>query len=129
MGRLRHWLYRPGPLMAVQIAAAAGFLLLWRFPSYAVTAIGISVLGLWGGFAYYCAVYYASNDGRRARNIGINEFLVGLGSFASLFVCNWFINLTGSVPVMYAVCGGALLVSAAAQWGVLTWKKARAPAF
>ena len=27
---------------------------------------------------------------------------------------------------MYAVCGGALLVSAAAQWSVLTWKKAGA---
>lgn len=129
MGRLRHWLYRPGSLMAIQIAAAAGFLLLWRFPSYTVAAIGISILGLWAGFAYYCAVYYASNDGRRARNIGINEFLVGLGSFTGLFVCEWFIHLTGSDTALYAVCGGALLVSAAAQWGVLTWKKTKAPAF
>ena len=59
----------------------------WRFPSYAVTAIGVSKMGLWAGFAYFCAVYYASNDGHRARNIGINEFLVGLGSFTGLFVC------------------------------------------
>ena len=129
-------LHGPAAALAVPARAAdgdpapcgAGLLLLWRFPSYTVTAVGISVLGLWGGFAYFCAVYYSSNSGHRARNIGINEFLVGLGSFASLFVCEWFINLTGSNAVMYAVCGGALLVSAAAQWGVLTWKKARAPA-
>jgi predicted MFS family arabinose efflux permease len=122
MGRLRHWLYRPGPLMAVQIAAAAGFLLLWCIPGYAFSAVGISILGAWGGFSFFCAVYYASNAGHRARNIGINEFLVGLGSFASLFVCDWFINRSG-VPAMYAVCGVALIVSAAAQWGVLAWKK------
>jgi predicted MFS family arabinose efflux permease len=128
MGRLRHWLYRLGPLMAIQVLAALGLLLLWRFPGYAVTAAGVSVLGLWAGFSYFCAVYYASNAGRRARNIGINEFLVGLGSSASLFLCEWFVRRTGSAPVMYAVCGGALLVSAAAQWGVLTWKKANAPA-
>ena len=121
---LRRWLYRRGPLMAIQLAAAAGFLVLWRFPSYTVTAIGISVLGLWGAFSYYCAVYYSSNAGHRGRNISVNEFLVGLGSFASVFVAEWFINLTGSDAVMYAVCAGALLVSVAAQWGVLAWKKA-----
>jgi predicted MFS family arabinose efflux permease len=123
MGRLRRWLYRPGPLMAVQLVAAAGFLLLWIFPGYRLSAAGISILGLWGGFSYFCAVYYASNDGRRARNIGINEFLVGLGSFASLFVCEWFMRRAGSDAVMYAVCGGALILSAAAQWGVLTWRE------
>lgn len=128
MGRLRHWLYRPGPLMAVQVPAALGLLLLWQFPGYPVTAVGISTLGLWAGFSYFCAVYYASNAGHRARNIGINEFLVGLGSFASLFLCERFIHRTGSASVMYAVCGGALLLSAAAQWSVLTWKKLRASA-
>ena len=49
MGRLRHWLYRRGPLMAVQVLAALALLLLWQFPAYAVTAAGISVLGLWAG--------------------------------------------------------------------------------
>jgi hypothetical protein len=125
--RLRRLLYRRAPLIAIQLAAAAVLLALWRFPNYWVTVVGISVLGIWAGFAYFCAVYYSSNSGHRARNIGINEFLVGLGSFASLFVCEWFINLTGSDAATYAACGGALVISAAAQWGVLTWKKA--PAF
>jgi predicted MFS family arabinose efflux permease len=123
MGRLRHWLYRPGPLVTIQVLAALGLLLLWQFPGYTVTAVGISALGLWAGFSYFCAVYYASNAGHRPRNIGINEFLVGLGSFASLFLCERFIHRTGSAQVMYAVCGCALLVSAAAQWGVLRRKK------
>jgi len=126
MGRLRHWLYRRGPLVAVQVLAALALLMLWRFPAYTVTAVGISVLGLWAGFSFFCAVYYSSNAGRRAQNIGINEFLVGLGSFASLFVCEWFIPNIGEAAVMYAVCGIALLISAAVQWGVLTWKKAGA---
>ena len=128
-------LHGPAAALAVSPRAAGGdparlpalaLLLLWRFPDYTVTAVGISVLGLWAGFSYFCAVYYASNAGHRARNIGINEFLVGLGSFASLFLCEWFIHRTGSAAVMYAVCGSALLVSAAAQWAVLTWKTARA---
>ena len=126
MYRLRHWLYRRRPLMAIQVLAALDLLLLWLFPSYAMTAVGVSILGIWTGFSFFCAVYYASNAGHRARNIGVNEFLVGFGSFAGLFICEWFIHRAGSVPVMYAVCGGALLVSAAAQWSVLTWQKARA---
>ena len=40
MGRLRHWLYRRGPLVAVQVLAALLLLLLWRFPAYTVTAVG-----------------------------------------------------------------------------------------
>ena len=34
------------------------------------------------GYAYFAAVYYASNSGRRSFNIGVNECLVGMGSFA-----------------------------------------------
>jgi len=123
MGWLRHWLYRPGPLMAIQVLAGLELLLLWRFSDYAVTAVGISILGLWGGFSFFCAVYYASNAGHRARNIGINEFLVGLGSLGGLFICEGFIHRAGSPAVMYAVCGAALLVSAAAQGTLLAWKR------
>ena len=125
VGRLRHLLYRVGPLVAIQGAAGGVFLLLWRFPSYALSVVGISALGVWAGFAYFCAVYYASNAGHRARNIGVNEFLVGLASFASLFICEWFMKRTGSVPVMYAVCGAALVISTVAQWGVASFVKAR----
>jgi hypothetical protein len=115
MVKVKHWLYRPGPLAAVQLFAAILLLLLWRFPAYAVAAPGIGLLGLWAGFMYFCAVYYASNAGNRSRNIGINECLVGLGSFAGLFVSEWFMTRLGDDAVMYAVCAGVLLLSIAVQ--------------
>jgi hypothetical protein len=115
---MRRLLYRAAPLVAVQLAAAAALLVLWQFPAYTASAVGISLLGIWTGFGYFCIVYYASNAGHRARNIGVNEFLVGLGSFAGLFVCEWFMKSGPPGPVMYAVCGVALTVSALIQWFV-----------
>ena len=127
MLRLRSLLYRFGPLLAVQLASAAVLFVVWQFPSYAVSAVGISVLGLWCGFGYFCPVYYAGNAGDRARNISINECLVGVGTIASLFVCEWFMSRPGASPaVMYAVCGAALLAACAAQWVVLMIGRRRA---
>ena len=48
----------------------------------AITAVAIILLGMYMGYAYFAAVYYASNSGRRSLNIGVNECLVGMGSFA-----------------------------------------------
>ena len=116
MLRLRHLLYRRWALLVVQGAAVFLLLCLWLIPGYVFSAIAISMLGAWAGFSYFCAVYYASNSGRRSRNIGVNEFLVGLGSFCGLFVSQWFMKQVGSDAVMYAVCAGAILVSATLQW-------------
>jgi MFS family permease len=116
MGWMRGWLYRPGPLVAIHLGAAVVLALMWLFPVYWVTAAGISALGLWGGFAYFCAVYYSSNAGHRSRNVGVNECLVGLGSVAGLFVCEWFIGKTNGVEIMYIVCAAALAVSAGVAW-------------
>lgn len=129
-GWLRGLLYRTGPFLAVQLAGGALLLALWFWPSFALTAVGISVLGLWTGFAYFCAVYYASNAGHRARNIGVNEFLVGLGSFLGLFICAWFMQRGdggADCTVVYAVCGVALLGSALLQ-GAITLARRSAPA-
>jgi hypothetical protein len=115
MVKARHWLYRPGILATVQLLAAALLIVVWRFPGYAVTAPGIGLLGLWAGFMYFCAVFYASNAGNRSRNIGVNECLVGLGSFAGLFVSEWFMTHLGDDAIMYAVCAAALLVSIGVQ--------------
>jgi MFS family permease len=119
MGRLRRWLYRPGPLMAIQLGAVAAFLLLCLFPNYALVTVVIAALGMWAGFTYFCVVYYACNYGNRARNIGINEFLVGLGSLVSPFVCQAVMRRSGSMSAMWAVCAAALALSCAAQWMVL----------
>lgn len=114
MGWMRQWLYRPGPIVAIHAGAAAVLAVLWLWPARWVTAVGIPVLGLWGGFAYFCAVYYSSNAGHRSRNVGVNECLVGLGSVAGLFVCEWFIDRTKQFEIMYIVCAVALAAVAVA---------------
>ncbi len=119
MVKAQRWLYRIEVLVAVQLLAAAGLAWLWVFPAYAVTAAGIGLLGLWAGFMFFCAVFYASNAGNRSRNIGVNECLVGLGSFAGLFVSEWFMTRLNDDAVMYAVCAAALVVSVAVQFGLV----------
>ena len=54
-----------------------------------------------------------------SRNIGINEAVVGLGSFAGLFVSEWFMRRMNNDALMYAVGAVALLLSATAQWFVI----------
>ena len=115
MVKARRWLYRADMLAAVQLLAAALLAWLWVCPAYAVTASGIGLLGLWSGFLYFSAVFYASNAGRRSRNIGVNECLVGMGSFAGLFVSEWFMTRLGDDAVMYAVCAAAIVVSVGLQ--------------
>ena len=44
-------------------------------------------------------------------NIGVNECLVGMGSFAGLFAVEWGEMLMGKDGGMYAVCAISLLVS------------------
>jgi hypothetical protein len=92
-------------------------------PSLPALLIALPVLGIWTGFAYFCAVFYAGNSGQRSRNIGINECLVGLGSVAGLFLSERGIAWTGHNATMFAVCGGALLISALAQGAVVGWRK------
>jgi hypothetical protein len=78
---------------------------------FLISVAAIIGLGLYTGFAYFAAVYYASNSGRRSLNIGVNECLVGMGSFAGLFAAQWGEVLLGQDGGMYAVCAIALLVS------------------
>ncbi len=111
MAAKRHWLYRRTPMVLSQLAAALLLLLIWRLDSLAAVAVGVPLLGLFGAFGYFCAVYYASNSGRRSFNIGVNECLVGCGSFAGLFVCDRWINATGKDESMYLACGLALAVA------------------
>ncbi|MEI8078519.1 MAG: MFS transporter, partial [bacterium] len=114
--KCRSWLYRRTPLVLIHTAGILLLLGLWRYPQYGLAAIGLTVLGLYAAFAFFCAVYYSSNSGRRAFNIGVNEFLVGLGALAGLTVVRWWLARPGACyPEMYLVCAIALGVSLLAQ--------------
>ena len=118
MIRWRHLLYRRTPLGLAQGGAAVLLMVMWRWPTFPVCFLGISLLGTYAGFIYFCSVYYSSNSGRRSLNIGVNEFLVGLGSVAGLLISEWFIKRTGNDANMYLVIAVALLISLAAQLAV-----------
>lgn len=122
MIRWRHLLYRRTPLWLTHGGAAGVLLVMWQWPILPVCFLGISLLGAYAGFVYFCCVYYASNSGRRSLNIGVNEFLVGLGSFAGLFISEWVMKRTGNDASMYLVVAVALLVSLAAQLAIAGWR-------
>jgi predicted MFS family arabinose efflux permease len=115
---LRFLLYRKAPLILIQGAAAGLLILIGWHPSIGYLAIGMSLLGIWAGFAYFSAVYYASNSGNRSRNIGVNECLVGLGSFAGLILSEYFMKKSGNPATMYWVCASALGISIILQCAV-----------
>jgi hypothetical protein len=117
------WRYRRTPLVVLHLAGATVLGLAWLKPAFPVAAAAIVVLGLYLGFAFFAAVYYASNSGRRSLNIGVNECLVGMGSFAGLFAVQWGEALLGADRGMYAVCAIGLLVSLLIQVTVASLRR------
>jgi hypothetical protein len=109
------WRYRRTPLVVVHLATAALFGLGWLNPVFAVTAVVIVGLSAYTGYAFFAAVYYASNSGRRSFNIGVNECLVGMGAFLGMFAAEWSERLIGKNGGMYAMCAGCLLLSLLVQ--------------
>jgi hypothetical protein len=113
--RFGRWRYRRTPIVVFHFAAALLLgLVAWR-PTFAASSAGIVLLGLYTGFAYFSAVFYSSNSGRRSFNIGVNECLVGLGCIAGLFAAERWTAYTGSEAAMYLVGAVALLVSLLVQ--------------
>ncbi|OGV50762.1 MAG: hypothetical protein A2X49_12145 [Lentisphaerae bacterium GWF2_52_8] len=128
MWRFRDHLYRKTPFLLIQGLAAAGFLVIWKFPSYPVCLAGLSLLGIYAGFAYFCAVYYSSNSGRRAFNVGVNESLVGLGSIAGILAGYFWMRTNAEISDLYLMCGLGLLVSAVFQFvAALPAKQGKCP--
>jgi len=123
MAATRGWSYRRTPLWAMPVSTGCFMLVMWQYAhlSFAVSFVGISLVGIYTGFAYFFAVYYASNSTRGSFNIGVNECLVGLGSFAGLLISQWWIGKCGDVSGMYLVCAIALFLSAVLQVAMATF--------
>ncbi|MBN8219133.1 MAG: MFS transporter [Spirochaetes bacterium] len=122
--RHRDLLYRRTPMFAFQAAAVLLFLVIWRSNAFWVSTLSVSLLGLVTGYNYFCAVYYSSNSGKRSFNIGVNEFLVGLGSLAGLIACEYgMARLGGKAASMYLVCAWALGAAAILQLIVVTGRR------
>ncbi len=119
MARYRDLLYRRTPLVAAHLGAALLFAVLWRWPTVMLYYCGLGLLGFYAGFVYFASVYYASNSGRRSFNVGINEFLVGLGSVLGLLVTDLGIRRAGQDRAMFLVCAAAVLAGLALQLAAL----------
>lgn len=125
MFRFARWRYRRTPIVVFHASAAVLLgLVAWQ-PSFLVSSAGLVLLGLYTGFAYFSAVYYASNSGRRSFNIGVNECLVGVGCLAGLFASERLTIVTGSQGAMYTVGAVALLVSTVVQLTVASRQRAK----
>ncbi|NLE65984.1 MAG: MFS transporter [Lentisphaerae bacterium] len=115
MIRFRDILYRRTSLWIIQLCAALVCLLLWKADSLPARFAALGFLGAYFGYAFFCAVYYASNSGRRSFNTGVNECLVGLGSVAGLAAGTGWMKVTGSPAGMFLGCAIALAASTAIQ--------------
>lgn len=125
--RHRDLLYRRTPIFVFQAIAVLLFLLIWKGDAFWISTIAVTLLGVITGFGYFSAVYYSSNSGKRSFNIGVNEFLVGLGSLAGLLVCEYGMGRVGGQPsTMYLVCAWAVAISVALQIGMVSLRKTRA---
>ena len=115
MCKFRDSLYRRTPFFFIQAGAVAALCAMWFWPSYWVCFSMLCVLGIYAGFVFYCAIYYASNSGRRSFNNGINEALCGLGSIAGIVLGDAWMRHWGSPTDMYLACAAGLAASVVAQ--------------
>ncbi len=126
---LRAILYRRTALWIVQAAGVAALGAIWMFPQYRSYVLGFAVVGVYCGFIFFCAVYYASNDfAHRSRNVGVNEFMVGAGSLIGIYVCELWLRFSADKAALYGACAVALAVLTVAQVIIATVGKPRAQA-
>lgn len=114
--RLRRWLYRPEPLLLVQLLLVASLALLWMAPGFWVSLLVMPALGGLFGFVFFSCVYYVSNDVRSSRNVGINEAMVGVGNILGMLLSEASMRLLRNPDAYFPVCMGAMLLVIGVQW-------------
>ena len=107
----RDFLYRRTPIWSIQLCGVFALLLIYFIPAYPVCSIGMLLIGLYSGFMFYSAIYYASNSGARPFNVGVNESMVASGSIAGIFAGDIAMRLSGSGNSIYLICAAVLLIS------------------
>ena len=120
-GRLRHALYRRGPLAIAHLLNIGLLGALWMTSNYWISVVVMAALGSVYGFIYFAAVYYVSNDLRSSRNVGINEAMVGAGNILGLLLSQFFMNRFSDPQAVYPVLMATLAALAILQLGWLSW--------
>ena len=105
------WLRRAQPvaLLQIGIALALGGLW-WASGSYVLSLCFMAMLGVLHGLAFFFAVFYCSDSVRSARNVGVNEMMVGVGNISGMIVCNMAIRWTSDFAFYPATIAFSLLI-------------------
>ncbi len=119
--KARHLLYRPEPVVAVQLIVVLALAALWQVPSLWVSAAMLLVLGVLFGFMFFSCVYYVSNDLRSSRTVGINEAMVGVGTILGMLVSESSMRYFREPTAYFPACMAVILLLIALQWGFLKW--------
>lgn len=126
MQRRTRWLYRRKPLVILQIGLVIVLGLLWMTQAFFASLILMIFLGALHGFTYFASVYIASNSVRSARNIGLNEMMVGVGNVAGMILCDraiaWLHFERAFYPTTMLFC---VLLLAAQMWWLRDSSKPR----
>ncbi len=115
MPLMRSELYRKRGIAISHLIGIASMLFAWLVPCYWASFVSFCALAPYAGFVYFSAVYYSSNSGNRTFNVAVNEAVVGLGSLAGVFACDYWAKKTGDIYVMYLVCAVAIFLSMIVQ--------------
>lgn len=101
--------YNRKPLPVVYGVGMAGMAAIIAWPnSPAALLVGLGVFGITSGILFHQAVFYALNQPAGiARNVSVNEILVGAGSVAGSVTCGYAAEYFGARG-MFAVAAGAL---------------------
>ena len=116
--RRADWLYKARPLVVLQIGIVAALAVLWMSRNYALSLMAMLVLGVLHGWAFFCAVFYCSHSLRSARNVGINEMMVGIGNIGGMILCNIAIAQFKNERAFYptTIAFSLLLLGAQMAW-------------
>ena len=103
--------YNKNVIILANIAAAIVMLSVWLFPSYLVYIIGFILLGLYGSFTYFSAVFYANNHfENRSLNVGINETIVGMSSITGVAISYIWMKALPGPDSIYLGCALLLII-------------------
>ena len=121
IARTTAWHYRLGPMVAFQLLATLGCVLVASGESPTGFALAMILMGIGRGLTYSCSLYYglAAESGKGA-NAGIHEMLIGVSSALGPLVSGEVAQVFGLRAPFY-LCGAVGLIGVILE--LLIWKR------
>ena len=118
------WKCRRLPSYGVQLAVAAGALLLPFLHALPLTLLVAIPIGAGLGLAYHASITYSlTAHATRGRRAGIHESLLGVGNFSFPLIGGVLASARGDLRLPYWFCSVMVLAGIIAQEGI--WRRAQ----